>query len=164
MTDDEVMRLAVAGDAPARTELVSRHRASVTRYLRRLTQHDAQADDLTQETFVTALAHLATWRGDGSSRGWLLSIARSQWLMSRRAPSSRHEPAEAQSLEQLGLAAGWGAPMDPEALTQRLEAHEVLDRALGALDVEAREGRGASGRLRHVHEVRWRVRCGRKTG
>jgi RNA polymerase sigma-70 factor, ECF subfamily len=139
MTDAEVMRLAAAGDAQARGELVARHRAPVSRFLRRLTQHEAQAEDLTQETFVTALTHLATWRGEGTARGWLLSIARSQWLMARRAPASRLEPAEDASLETLGMAAGWGAPLDPEVLASRLEQHEVLERALSALDVESRE-------------------------
>ncbi len=130
---------AAGGDGSARSALVRAHQGAVFRYLRRLVTDGAAAEDLTQETFVTALSRLSTWRGEGSLRGWLLSIARSQWLMAQRAPAARHQPEEDASLERLGLAAGWGAPMDPEVLATRLEAHAVLERALTALDLEARE-------------------------
>lgn len=139
LTEAEVMTRAARGDSTARSALVAKHRGAVYRLLRRLTRDDARAEDLTQETFVTALGHLDGWRGEGTARGWLLSIARSRLLMERRSPAARHEPAEDTSLESLGLAAGWGAPMDPEALTARLEQHSVLERALEALDDEARE-------------------------
>ncbi|MFZ5438659.1 MAG: RNA polymerase sigma factor [Myxococcota bacterium] len=139
LTDVEVMTRAAQGETSARRELVVRHRGAVFRLLRRLTRDDARAEDLTQETFVTALARLDAWRGEGTARGWLLAIARSRLLMDRRSPGARQEPAEDASLERLGLAAGWGAPMDPEALTARLEQQSVLERALEALDDEARE-------------------------
>lgn len=139
LTDAEVMASAGRGDGAARRELVVRHRGAVFRLLRRLTRDDARAEDLTQDTFVTALAHLSTWRGDGTARGWLMAIARSKVLMDRRSPAARHEPSEDASLESLGLAAGWGSPMDPEALTAKLEQQSVLERALEALDDEARE-------------------------
>ena len=118
--DDEVMSRAARGDSAARRQLVERHQGAVYRLLRRLAHDDAQAEDLTQETFLTALEHLGAWRGEGTARGWLLSIARSKWLMARRAPAARHQPAEDASLESLGLAAGWGTPMDPEELSSRL--------------------------------------------
>lgn len=133
------MERAAKGEAPARRELVELHQRAVYRLLRRLSGDDAQAEDLTQETFITAFEHLAAWRGEGTARGWLLSIARSRWLMARRAPAARQQPAEDESLERLGLEAGWGAPMDPEELTSRLEQRSVLDRALAGLDEEARE-------------------------
>jgi DNA-directed RNA polymerase specialized sigma24 family protein len=37
-------------------------------YLRRLTQDDGLAEDLTQETFLRAGAHLHTFRGEGHRR------------------------------------------------------------------------------------------------
>lgn len=138
-SDDEVMASAARGDSAARRELVERHQGAVYRLLRRLGRDDAQAEDLTQETFLTALEHLEGWRGEGTARGWLLSIARSRWLMARRAPAARQEPVEDASLERLGLAAGWGAPMNPEELSARLEEQAVLERALAALDEESRE-------------------------
>lgn len=136
-SDVEVMARAKQGDPAARRELVERHQGAVYGLLRRLTREDAQAEDLTQETFITALDHLAGWRGEGTVRGWVLSIARSRWLMMRRG--ERDEPAAEESLEQRGLAAGWGTPMDPEELAARLEQQQVLERALLRLDAESRE-------------------------
>ena len=137
--DHELVTRAAGGDSAAQRELVVRHQGAVFRLLKRLARDSAQAEDLTQETFITALEHLSTWRGEGTARGWLLSIARSRWLMSRRTSAARHEPAEAESLEKLGLAAGWGSPVDPEELASQLEQRTVLEQALQGLDEESRE-------------------------
>lgn len=134
-----LMERAARGDSSARRQLVVAHQGAVYRLLRRLCRDDAQAEDLTQETFITALEKLPGWRSEGSPKGWLLAIARSRWLMSRRAPAARQEPAEDASLEALGARAGWGEPMDPEALASRLEEQAVMERALAGLDAEARE-------------------------
>ena len=130
-----------ASEAEASTleAAVREHRPSVVRFLTRLSHDASLAEDLTQETFVTALQHVGEWRGDGTLRGWLMSIARSRWLMSKRAPAARHQPADDASLETLGLQAGWGAPLDPEVLTAQLEQREHLEAALATLDDEARE-------------------------
>lgn len=137
--DHELVTRAAGGDSAAQRELVVRHQGAVYRLLKRLARDSGQAEDLTQETFITALEHLSTWRGEGTARGWLLSIARSRWLMSRRTSAARHEPAEAESLEKLGLAAGWGSPADPEELASQLEQRTVLEQALQGLDEESRE-------------------------
>ena len=137
--DHELVKRAAEGDPAAKRSFVLRHQGAVFRLLKRLSRDPAQAEDLTQETFITALEHLSSWRGEGTARGWLLSIARSRWLMSRRTSAARHEPAEDASLEKLGLAAGWGSPADPEELASQLEQKLVLERALQGLDEEARE-------------------------
>jgi RNA polymerase sigma-70 factor (ECF subfamily) len=68
-----------------------------------------------------------------------LAIARSKLLMARRGAQGRTESTDDATLEMLGLRAGWGAPLDPEALAARLEEKAVLERALASLDDEARE-------------------------
>ncbi|MDP3154623.1 MAG: sigma factor [Archangium sp.] len=44
------------------------HRPAVLRLLTRLTHDASLAEDLTQETFVTALQHADSWRGEGAAR------------------------------------------------------------------------------------------------
>jgi RNA polymerase sigma-70 factor, ECF subfamily len=131
---------AQAGDRQAFSALVTAHRDAVYRYALRLTNDPAFAEDTLQETFITALQHMPEARGEASFRGWLLSIARSRVLHDRRRrvgePTSFAPEAE---LMQLGLEAGWGETMDPEALAARTEAQQVLDHALAQLDHEARE-------------------------
>jgi RNA polymerase sigma-70 factor, ECF subfamily len=135
--DVELVARAAQGNGLARRALVERHQGAVYRLLRRLAREDALAEDLTQDTFIIALQSLAAWRGEGTARGWLLSIARSRWLMARRG--GHDEPAEPESLEQLGQAAGWGAPADPEEFASQWEQRQVLTRALEQLDEESRE-------------------------
>jgi RNA polymerase sigma-70 factor (ECF subfamily) len=75
---DELTALAVAardGDRFALGAFVRRSQADVWRYCAHLAGR-AQADDLTQETFVRALRALSAFRGDASARTWLLTIAR----------------------------------------------------------------------------------------
>ena len=58
--------------------LVASHQGAVRAFLRRLTDDDALADDLAQETFLKARRALANFRGEGSIASWLLrSTARS---------------------------------------------------------------------------------------
>lgn len=116
------------------------HRAAVFHFARRLTHDAALAEDILQDTLVTAFKSLDAWRGEGSIRGWLFSIARSRVLMAKRRRAGEPETFEdTDTLPQLGLEAGWGAAMDPEALASRLEQQSVLERALAALDDEDRE-------------------------
>jgi RNA polymerase sigma-70 factor, ECF subfamily len=131
---------AQAGDRQAFSQLVAAHRDAVYRYALRLTNDRAFAEDTLQETFLTAMQHLPEARGEASFRGWLLSIARSRVAHDRRRrvgePTTFAPEAE---LMQLGLEAGWGEAMNPEALAARTEAQQVLDQALAQLDHEARE-------------------------
>jgi RNA polymerase sigma-70 factor, ECF subfamily len=141
MTDErQLVQEACHGDARAFGELVSLHRGPVFRFARRLMKDEAAAEDVLQETFLTAHRRLATWRGEGSFKSWLFAIARSEVLMQRRrrvGEPNAWEPME--SLPELGAEAGWGQAMDPQALAERLEAKAHLETALATLDEAERE-------------------------
>jgi RNA polymerase sigma-70 factor, ECF subfamily len=77
MTDDALARRAVK-DSTAFTELYRRHLQRVYAYHYARTGNQADAQDLTSQTFVAALESLAHYRGDGSFAGWLLTIARNK--------------------------------------------------------------------------------------
>lgn len=131
---------AAAGDPAAFAALVREHQGAVLRYARRLLQDEAAAEDVLQETLLAAHRDLASWRGQGSLRSWLLSLAHARARQARRRPldqPERREPLE--SLPELGARAGWGAPLDPEELTARLEQRSFLERALAALPEPDRE-------------------------
>ena len=55
----------------------------------RLTGNSARADDLAQETFLTAWSKARSFSGEGSYRGWLLRIAWRSFLMDERARGRR---------------------------------------------------------------------------
>lgn len=136
----ERVERAAQGDRLAFAALVEAHRGAVYRFALRLTRDEALAEDILQDTFLTAMKALPTWRGEGSFRGWLYAVARSRVLMARRRKAGEPEDFESsEALEVLGLEAGWGAPMDPEALAARVQQQSVLERAIEALDPAERE-------------------------
>jgi RNA polymerase sigma-70 factor (ECF subfamily) len=83
--DLDLVRRARAGDDRAFTELVELNRRAVYRaaYAALGSAHDA--DDVAQETFVTAFQKLHSFRGEASLKTWLLSIAWRKALDRRRS-------------------------------------------------------------------------------
>ena len=134
-SDADLLARVAAGDRAAARPLVDRHHAPVFRFARALVRDDALAEDVLQETFIAALRGAATFRGAGSARGWLFTIARHAALKLR--PRERPLPEE-DDLEKLGADAGWGAD-DPEQLLSAGQSREAVTRALDALDPEDRE-------------------------
>ncbi len=136
-------------DLPSRAEAVDRstfdavvevHRGAVYRFARHLTQDAASAEDVLQETFITALERSAEFRGEGTLKGWLFAIARNKAWQQRRlrqGEPSTWEPLE--SLEELAHDAGYGSPQNPEELTSKVEEHVLLEAALARLPLEERE-------------------------
>lgn len=128
---------AAAGDRAAFRALVEAYRGPVFRFVERMTRNRATAEDVLQETFLSLLEHAADFRGEGSPRGWVFSIARNhvrRQLRRRAGEPESHEP-----LTALGVAAGYDAPLDPETLTRMVEDRRRLERALGALEDADRE-------------------------
>lgn len=140
--DEEDRRLIDAvrgGDRAAFLALLSAHGPSVRRLARVITGRDADADDVLQDTFLSAWRGREALRSDGSPRAWLLAIARN--AARRRVRREALVRAEEPSLLDLGLAAGWGAEddADPESLAAAHADREALARALESLPHDDRE-------------------------
>ena len=103
LTQEEDRALAEAaarGDMEAFTALVRRHESAVRAFLARVGGREG-ADDIAQETFLNAWRKAGAFRGTGSYRGWLLSIAWNEFLSARRRrrpeamaelPEATHDP------------------------------------------------------------------------
>jgi RNA polymerase sigma-70 factor, ECF subfamily len=61
------------------------HRAQVFRYLRRRTGSDELAEDLTQDVFASAAAHLGQLEGERPLLAWLYRVARNRLVDEIRA-------------------------------------------------------------------------------
>lgn len=70
-----LVRRAQGGDVEAFGELVERHRRSVFRAALAAVGSPSEAEDVTQEAFVTAFQKLGTFRAEASFKTWLLAIA-----------------------------------------------------------------------------------------
>ncbi len=128
--DAPLIDAARDGDRGAIVKLLERYRDSVFRFGMRMCQSDADAEDVVQETLLTAAQKIDTFRGEASFSSWLYAIARSG--CSRRRRTTRRE-----------------APVDPdvvvdfsaqpeEAVSQR-HLGAILERALFSLEPAYRE-------------------------
>ncbi len=84
-SDEELTALVVATKNPAAFgELVRRHQGLVRGMLHRMCRNHALADDLAQDAFIKAFEKVGSFKGTGSFKSWLCSIAYTQFLMSAR--------------------------------------------------------------------------------
>src|SRR5688572_8846798 len=63
------------GDAEAFDTLITRYSSDIYSLLRRLTEDAEEAADLTQETFLSALKAIRSFRGEAELKTWLFRIA-----------------------------------------------------------------------------------------
>ena len=89
--DEALARLAANGNAAAFDEIYSRHRSFVYSIALRMTGNSADAEDLTQESFVSVFRRVGSFRGDASFTTWLYRLVVNQVKMHFRYRSSRPE-------------------------------------------------------------------------
>lgn len=150
-SDAALLSATAAGDTAAFDRFVTRHAPHVHRFLASLGVHDADADDAMQDAFVAAWRGARGFRGDGTARAWLFTIARNAVRHAARrrvGEPDRFAPLDAaHSLDAIALAAGWGR--DDEAIAaDRAELVRVALHRLGAPDREIlvlRDMEGLSG-------------------
>ncbi len=94
-TDAELTALVIAtrNDA-AFGELIRRHQALVRGMLQRMCRNHALADDLAQDTFIRAFEKIGSFKGTGSFKSWLCSIAYTEFLKSARKRKSTERVLE----------------------------------------------------------------------
>ena len=118
-------------DAEGLAELIHQHQADVWRYLRYLGAETADADDLTQETFLALSRANFQQRSRAQSAGYLRTIARNQLLMLRRDQGREINTVQLEAAEQV-----WATHVG-DAGTDGLLA--TLAECLDTLDGRARE-------------------------
>lgn len=136
LIDRALARRAATGDREAFATLVARHQASVYRLARHIAGSRDDAEDVLQQTFLSAWQGVSGYRGESSVRTWLLTITRNA-AVTRRGRLAR-EPLDATPLDDLGIRAGWGGP-NPEQLAVAAEQRELLAAALAGLAADERE-------------------------
>ncbi len=77
MTHDisELIESALEGDQKAYTDIVARFREQIYHFIFRMVKDKAQAEDLTQETFIKAFRALASFNSNYAFSTWLYKIA-----------------------------------------------------------------------------------------
>jgi RNA polymerase sigma-70 factor (ECF subfamily) len=129
--DRALVDAVLAGDREMFRVLVEREQGVVYRACLRILGRPHDAEDVAQESFVTAYRSLGSYRGDGPLGGWLLRIATRQ---AYRRLGQRRDTAD------LDPDISLGAPgSDPLAITLAGERQRAVRLAVAALGEPYRE-------------------------
>lgn len=122
MEDADAVPLVLAGDRRGASHVIESYRMDVYNASLRLLGNAADAEDVTQDTFVTALQRMSTFDSARAMGPWLRAIARNRAidLIRRRARTPEPEVAAAESVESVAIG--------------RLEAEQVRAALAGLAD------------------------------
>lgn len=84
VSDAELVERARNGDRAAFGDLVERHQQAVFRTALAALRSPQDAEEVAQETFITAFRQIEHFRGDASFKTWLLTIAWNRSMDRRR--------------------------------------------------------------------------------
>jgi RNA polymerase sigma-70 factor (ECF subfamily) len=130
LPDEEIVPRILAGETALFEILMRRHNERIYRAARAILRDDREAEDVMQETYVNAYAHLDQFDGRAKFSTWLTKIAVYEAL-ARARKRGRYEPLEDRSLETFMPIT---ASPDPE--------RQAFGRELGALIESAVDGLG----------------------
>ena len=133
------------GEPDAFDNLITRYSGDIYAVLYRITENPDDAADLTQETFLSALRSIKSFRGESELKTWLTRIAinhsrnRFRWWKRRRkdATISLDAPIGESHATVSDLIAGDGESAEEAVLRQ--ERENALRRALAQLPEHYRE-------------------------
>jgi len=143
--DAELVRLAKAGELDAFEALTNRYEQRVYGLAIRMLRQEQDAEDVTQQTFLSVLENLEGFRGESSFSTWVLRIASHAALKIIRKRKGLNtvsleeatEPSDTlDSIPHPEFIADWR--QSPEHLVDRNEVRRLLDEALTRLDEKHR--------------------------
>jgi RNA polymerase sigma-70 factor, ECF subfamily len=142
--DRSLVELARSGDFSAMESLLLKYERQVFGVARRIVGQHHDAEEVTQQTFLSAMQHLEGFREESLFRTWLLRIATNHALDLVRRSAVRAGP----SLDAGGSDEGYeGVPHPeyiaawreaPEELAARREIRQYIDEALATIDEKYR--------------------------
>lgn len=145
LSDRELVRRAKDGEQAAFESLTTRYEQRVYSLALRMLRHEQDAEDVTQQAFLSAMENLGGFRGEASFSTWLLRIAAHAALkIIRKRKGLDTISLEAMTEEREGYdtvphpeyIADWR--QSPEQLVHQGEVRRLLDEALAQLDEKHR--------------------------
>ena len=128
LSDADVVRRVVAGDAALFEILMRRHNQRIYRAVRAVLRSDEDVEDVMQQAYINAYQHLGQFAGDAQFSTWLTRIAINEALRRRKRARVVGEGEEGVTLS---LVEDDGP--DPEQQASTAEIRELLEREVAAL-------------------------------
>ena len=138
--DRDLVHAAKDGDLAAFETLVMRHEQRIYGLARRLTGSEPDAQDVTQQTFLSAIKNLAGFQEKAAFSTWLTTIAANAALkvirkrrgMPTTSLDEATEPDDDGHIPHPEYIADWRE--SPDRLAQRADTRQLLDAAIAGLD------------------------------
>lgn len=140
--DAEMVRAARTGDFAAFEKLVRKYEGPIYTLARRIVRDRHDAEEVVQETFLSAIEHLKGFREEAKFHTWLVRIATNHALRvlrrrrSRPAVSLDAGPDDEGPLPHPEFIAEWRD--DPQRIIRQRETRRLLDEALEQVDEKYR--------------------------
>jgi RNA polymerase sigma-70 factor (ECF subfamily) len=130
LSDERLVAQIVAGETGLFELIMRRHNQRIFRTARAITRSDDEAEDVTQQAYLSAFANLAQFDGRAAFATWLTRIAINASLARVKQRSRRAETALA---EEDGMDPLVSPLRTPEEEAQQRELRDALERAVDAL-------------------------------
>lgn len=137
-TDNHLVTKFKAGSMEAMEQIVGRYEERIFTFGMKMCGHLQDAEDITQETFLSAFRYLKGFRGETKLKNWLFKIAARACFKKRR--KKKFEPDREISLESLMENEGPGSKYeipdwsnDPSDNILRAELKQIIDTAIQSL-------------------------------
>lgn len=127
--DEAAVAHVLAGDTASFEQIMRRHNQRLFRLTRAILGNDAEAEDATQQAYVSAFTHLASFSGESSFSTWLTRIARNEALSRLRKRKRLSEMPMEEEEGSMGQSRA-RSPEDAAALAQLTGA---IEHAIDAL-------------------------------
>jgi len=136
--DAEIAARIVAGDADAFRALMQRYNRKLYRAARSVVGNDAETEDVVQEAWTRAFAHIADYRGESSLATWLVRIALNEALGRKRRERPMVELNETTEKETSSVVSFPQRTADPESALSRAQVRRRLEQAIDTLPPDFR--------------------------
>ncbi len=129
VTDEELVRRIVAGDAALFEILMRRHNQRIYRAVRAVLRADEDAEDVMQQAYLNAYQALHQFAGDAQFSTWLTRIAVNEALGRRRKRMRSH----GEERDDVDITLVESSAPDPEQQASQSELRDVMEREVAAL-------------------------------
>ena len=131
-SDDALVPRILAGESALFEHIMRRHNQRLFRTARAILNDDAEAEDVMQETYTRAFAHLGQFRGEAQLGTWLVRIAVHEAFARvrrrrRLAPLPPDDDVETLPMPDRPM------PIDPEREANNAELRRLLELAIDEL-------------------------------
>lgn len=130
------------GDQSAINELFKQHYPGALRTARRIVPTEADAEDMVQSAFCSALQHLDRFRGEASFSTWITRIVMNKCLMELRDPWHKRRQRDGNPPANGPVREAQSLSPSPDRYTLDREVHTRLEVALAKMPAHLRTAFG----------------------